>query len=537
MISCPTCGAQNDPVNRFCDQCGTRLEPVEAATPPSITAQPPAAAMTCPTCGAAVVPGEAFCDTCGAALSAPTVAPAAPTASEAPTVAPAAPTASEAPTASDAPTVAVTSPSGAADAGQVCPSCGQVNPADAHYCDACGAELSPVTGPNDATMIASPANEPTAPLDAKTTGAQPDDATMVMSPAEETAATPEETTVSPSPTPDTTTPALPDDETLEHPAAPVTEPVAEPEQPVAETTPPVEPDSEPPPTGDPEPAPPLETGEPTPSTTVADTAAERRRLETLIAAHRDTINQYEQMLSRYPAGAAPAFLTAGLDEARNALSQSEADMATLPEVPTGPDPVEVQRLEALIAAHRDTINQYEQMLSRYPAGAAPAFLTAGLDEARNALSQSEAELASLTGGTPAATAIVPPMPPGPAADATPAPTPSAPPPAPAGARIVLVDGGHELVLPTGKTVIIVGREDPVSNIFPEIDMTPFGGESGGVSRQHARLDLAGGQWTLTDLNSTNYTRVDGNRLEPNTPTPIHDGSRIQFGRIAAIFHT
>ncbi|PMP77083.1 MAG: TIGR00266 family protein, partial [Roseiflexus castenholzii] len=27
MITCPTCGALNDPVNRFCEQCGARLEP------------------------------------------------------------------------------------------------------------------------------------------------------------------------------------------------------------------------------------------------------------------------------------------------------------------------------------------------------------------------------------------------------------------------------------------------------------------------------------------------------------------------------
>jgi hypothetical protein len=370
-------------------------------------------------------------------------------------------------------------------------------------------------------------------------------------------------TVSPAPVP-------PDDETLEQPAPGIAETEAEPEQQAAETTlPPNEPAVAAEPTASREPAvepavpaepaapsepavaaePATPPGEPAPATTEepvapdsspapapADTAAERQRLEELVAAHRETISQYEQMLSRYPAGAAPAFLTAGLDEARLALKQSEAELAALPEVPAGPDPAEVQRLEALIAAHRETIDQYEQMLSRYPAGAAPAFLTAGLDEARRALKQSEAELQALTGSVPAADAAT-----SETIAATAGTTPSAeaaaPPPAPAGARIVLVDGGHELALPSGKTVIIVGREDPVSDIFPEIDMTPFGGESGGVSRQHARLDLAGGQWTVTDLNSTNYTRVDGNRLEPNTATPIHDGSRLQFGRIAAIFHT
>jgi pSer/pThr/pTyr-binding forkhead associated (FHA) protein len=110
------------------------------------------------------------------------------------------------------------------------------------------------------------------------------------------------------------------------------------------------------------------------------------------------------------------------------------------------------------------------------------------------------------------------------------------PPQPAAApRLVLDESGKELPLPADKVEIIVGREDPISGIFPEIDLTPYGGEGGGVSRQHARITRANGQWTITDLNSTNYTRVDGNKLDPSLPAPIKDGARIQFGRIAATF--
>ena len=93
-----------------------------------------------------------------------------------------------------------------------------------------------------------------------------------------------------------------------------------------------------------------------------------------------------------------------------------------------------------------------------------------------------------------------------------------------------------LPLPTNKAEIIIGREDPVSNIFPEVDLTPFGGEMGGVSRQHARITHSGDQWRITDLNSTNYTRLDGSRLDPEIATPLHDGARVQFGRIVVTFH-
>ncbi|HNP72001.1 MAG TPA: FHA domain-containing protein, partial [Kouleothrix sp.] len=116
----------------------------------------------------------------------------------------------------------------------------------------------------------------------------------------------------------------------------------------------------------------------------------------------------------------------------------------------------------------------------------------------------------------------------------------APPPAPSSAPAVprlVFDDGKELRLPTDKPEIIVGREDPISGIFPEIDLTPYGGETGGVSRQHARLSHSNGQWAIADLHSTNYTRVDGARLEPDVPTPIKSGSRLQFGRVAMTFQS
>ena len=61
-MKCPTCGAENEASNRFCDQCGSRLEPSGASSPAQEAAasQPTAAGPTCPSCGATVLPGEAF---------------------------------------------------------------------------------------------------------------------------------------------------------------------------------------------------------------------------------------------------------------------------------------------------------------------------------------------------------------------------------------------------------------------------------------------------------------------------------------------
>ena len=202
-------------------------------------------------------------------------------------------------------------------------------------------------------------------------------------------------------------------------------------------------------------------------------------------------------------------------------------------------------LDAELVRQQQIIAQFEQMQATFGA-ATPAAVTTGLAEARDALAQAETSLAALGAGITAAPAPAAPSAPEaapappapvPAAPATPTPEPApAPAPAPTGPRFVVVDGGTELRLPADKAEIIVGREDPVSNIYPEVDLTPFGGEMGGVSRQHARLNLSGGQWTITDLNSTNYTRLDGARLEPNTATALPDGARVQFGRIAMTFH-
>lgn len=104
----------------------------------------------------------------------------------------------------------------------------------------------------------------------------------------------------------------------------------------------------------------------------------------------------------------------------------------------------------------------------------------------------------------------------------------------AGPRLVTRDG-KEIPLPVTGRELVVGREDPISGIHPDVDLTAYGGEAGGVSRRHAVIREQNGQWSVTDLDSTNYTRLDGSRLAPNTPAPLHEGARVQFGRVELDF--
>lgn len=102
------------------------------------------------------------------------------------------------------------------------------------------------------------------------------------------------------------------------------------------------------------------------------------------------------------------------------------------------------------------------------------------------------------------------------------------------ARLVVISTGAELALPEQEE-IIVGREDPSSGIFPDVDLTPYGGEEGGVSRRHARLLRIGDDYYVEDLQSTNYTKLDGQRLPAHVRERLEDSARLDFGRVAVIF--
>lgn len=119
-----------------------------------------------------------------------------------------------------------------------------------------------------------------------------------------------------------------------------------------------------------------------------------------------------------------------------------------------------------------------------------------------------------------------------------APAPAQPEAAPAAPSVQahLVVASTGATLPITKSEIIIGREDPVSNVFPDIDTTSFGGLEGGVSRKHAKITEQGGQYQIEDLNSTNSTHVNTQRLEPGKPQPLSSGDEIRLGRILLKFH-
>jgi len=82
---------------------------------------------------------------------------------------------------------------------------------------------------------------------------------------------------------------------------------------------------------------------------------------------------------------------------------------------------------------------------------------------------------------------------------------------------------------------VVGRYDhDLGGIEPEVDLAKMDGADT-VSRIHAALEHIGSGYTLTDLNSTNSTRINGKRLEPDKAMPINEGDTLSFGKVTATF--
>ena len=81
----------------------------------------------------------------------------------------------------------------------------------------------------------------------------------------------------------------------------------------------------------------------------------------------------------------------------------------------------------------------------------------------------------------------------------------------------------------------MGRYDhDMGGIEPAVDLAKMQGADT-VSRLHAALEHIGNTYMLTDLNSTNATRVNGKRLEPDKATPVNDGDTLHFGKITCTF--
>ncbi|MBL8149313.1 MAG: FHA domain-containing protein [Blastocatellia bacterium] len=82
---------------------------------------------------------------------------------------------------------------------------------------------------------------------------------------------------------------------------------------------------------------------------------------------------------------------------------------------------------------------------------------------------------------------------------------------------------------------LVGRIDPETRSYPNIDLTDFDFNAK-ISRRHARLySMDGRNFWIEDLGSFNGTSLNGVRITPRQPHPLHDGDIIIFGTTEVTF--
>jgi pSer/pThr/pTyr-binding forkhead associated (FHA) protein len=94
------------------------------------------------------------------------------------------------------------------------------------------------------------------------------------------------------------------------------------------------------------------------------------------------------------------------------------------------------------------------------------------------------------------------------------------------------DDGPSLTLEApGVEGYIIGRSDLDSGYVPDVDMSTQGGQQQGVSRRHAVLVRYDDIVNVIDLGSLNGTAINGERLTPHQPYPLHQGDRIRIANL------
>ncbi|MCE9645520.1 MAG: FHA domain-containing protein [Chloroflexi bacterium] len=93
-----------------------------------------------------------------------------------------------------------------------------------------------------------------------------------------------------------------------------------------------------------------------------------------------------------------------------------------------------------------------------------------------------------------------------------------------------------VVRPEG--VIFIGRNVQTDSWIPQVNLADLDGFARSVSRRHAMIRPLAGGYEITDLGSTNGSRLDGRRLVANKAYPLLSGAQLTVGQeqLMVIYH-
>ena len=79
--------------------------------------------------------------------------------------------------------------------------------------------------------------------------------------------------------------------------------------------------------------------------------------------------------------------------------------------------------------------------------------------------------------------------------------------------------------------LFLGRYDPDTGEYPEIDLTPYNAAEKGVSRRHATIIRSDNNLNIVDNNTPNGTYLNGQRLVAHQARVLRDGDEVRLGKL------
>lgn len=95
-----------------------------------------------------------------------------------------------------------------------------------------------------------------------------------------------------------------------------------------------------------------------------------------------------------------------------------------------------------------------------------------------------------------------------------------------------INGEKQPVLMPANGKIVLGRN--LGTQEQTVDLADYYAHLLGVSRQHATISINQDSCVIEDLNSTNGTWLNEQRLSPNQPYNLHNGDFVRLGHLLLI---
>jgi len=102
-------------------------------------------------------------------------------------------------------------------------------------------------------------------------------------------------------------------------------------------------------------------------------------------------------------------------------------------------------------------------------------------------------------------------------------------------RFVLPDIKAKFKVPVIK-YMVMGRRGTSHDNEVNIDFAPYGAQDNGVSRLHAVIMVTEEGLKIRDVNSTNGTRLNGEKMIPLTGYILRDGDELELGKLRVQVH-